>query len=77
MSLSGWVDGEYSFETQFPFARYNIEIEPNGDLITDQQLKAWNEAQMVGSFSANKCIAKGTTPTVDIPIILKAQSKGA
>lgn len=77
MRLTGWVNGEYSFETQFPFARYNLEIEPDGDLITDQQLDAWNKGQMVGSFSANKCIAKGNTPTIDIPIILKAQSKGA
>lgn len=77
MRLTNWVNGEYSFETQFPFARYNLEIEPDGDLITDQQLDAWNKGQMVGSFSANKCIAKGDTPTMDIPIILKAQSKGA
>ena len=76
MQMTNWIDGEYSFEIQFPFARYNLEIEPNGDLITEQQLKAWNKGQIVGSYSANKCIAKGETPTVDIPIILKAQSKG-
>lgn len=77
MLLTGWVNGEYSFETQFPFANYNLEIEPNGDLITLQQLKAWNKGQMTGSFVANKCIAKGDVPTIDIPIILKASSKGA
>lgn len=77
MTLTGWVDGEYSFESTFPFASYNLEIEPDGDLITENQLKAWNAGQMTGSFTANKCIAKGETPTTDIPIILKASSKVA
>lgn len=76
MLLTGWVDNIYSFESQFPFASYNLEIEPNGDLITEQQLRAWNEGQMTGSYSANRCIAMGNVPTTNIPIILKVTSKG-
>lgn len=77
MLLTGWVDNIYSFEGSYPFASYNLEIEPNGDLITPQQLKAWNEGQMTGSYSHNQCIAMGDVPTMDIPIILKVASKGS
>lgn len=77
MLLTGWVDNIYSFESSYPFASYNLEIEPNGDLITPQQLKAWNEGQMTGSYSHNQCIAMGDVPTMDIPVILKVASKGS
>lgn len=77
MLLTGWVDNIYSFEGSYPFASYNLEIEPNGDLITPQQLRAWNEGQMTGSYSHNQCIAMGDVPTMDIPVILKVASKGS
>lgn len=75
MSASGWNSGAYSFESSYPFASYNIEIQPNGDSITAAQLEAWNAAQIVGSNKSNVCKALGTVPTVDIPVIIKVVAK--
>lgn len=77
MTASGWSSSEYSFEGTYPVTTYDIEIQPNGDSITDAQMKAWNKAKVYGSASANKAIAKGTVPTIDIPIIIKAVEKNA
>lgn len=77
MSASGWSGSEYSFEGTYPVATYNIEIQPNGDSITSDQMKAWNNAKIYGSATANKAIAKGTVPSIDIPIIVKAVAKNA
>ena len=70
MLASGWSGTGYDF-TDYPSASYNIEIQPNGDNMTDDQLKAWSKAKICGSYDANKAIAKGTVPTIDMPIILK------
>lgn len=59
----------YSFETTYPSARYDIEVEINGDSCTDEQLEAWIAAKPVSSLK-NKINAKGDVPSVDIPIIL-------
>ena len=64
----------YSFETDYPNASYDIEIEINGDSCTDEQLEAWITAKPLSS-SSNKIIAKGDVPSVDIPIILTATPK--
>ena len=64
----------YSFETDYPNASYDIEIEINGDSCTDEQLEAWITAKPLSS-SSNKIIAKGDVPSVDIPIILTATLK--
>lgn len=76
MTASGWnaTTKKYSFEATYPAAQYDIEIQP-ADTCTEEQLKAWSSAQIVGSISANVATAYGKVPTVDIPIILKAVKK--
>lgn len=70
MAASSWSNGEYSFESSYPVANYDLEISPNGDSITSDQMESWNNAQIVGSAVANKAISKGTVPVIDIPIIV-------
>ena len=64
----------YSFEATYPSARYDIEVEINGDSCTDEQLEAWVAAKPLSS-STNKINAKGNVPSVDIPIILTVTPK--
>lgn len=64
----------YSFEATYPSARYDIEVEINGDSCTDEQLEAWVVAKPLSS-STNKINAKGDVPSVDIPIILTVTPK--
>lgn len=64
----------YSFETDYPNASYDIEVDIDGDNCTDEQLEAWITAKPLSS-SSNKIIAKGDVPSVDIPIILTATPK--
>ena len=75
MSSSGWSNGEYSFESTYPVATYDISIELNGDSATDEQVDAWSGAKIVGSATSNKAIAKGDVPTVDLPVIIRAVVK--
>lgn len=70
---SGWSNGVYSaFQTTYPAASYDIEVQLNGDSVTADLVDVWNDAQVVGSATTNNIIALGTTPTVDIPVIVKA-----
>ncbi len=73
---SGWgsVTKTYSFETSYPNATYDLEIEP-GSTCTEAQLNAWTRAKLVGSASSNVLTAVGEVPSVDIPIILKVTVK--
>lgn len=64
----------YSFESTYPSATYDIEVEINGDSCTDEQLEAWVAAKPLSS-STNKINAKGDVPSVDIPIILTVTPK--
>lgn len=76
LSFGGWSDGKYSFETTYPSATYDISVEPDGDKITADGLKAWNALKAVGSVS-NVLIAKGKTPSVDIAVLVRVVKKGA
>lgn len=64
----------YSFETDYPSANYDIEVDIDGDRCTDEQLNAWIIAKPLAS-STNKINAKGYVPSVDIPIILTVTPK--
>ena len=75
LSASGWASNVYSFESMYPVATYNVEIEVNGDSCTSAQVAAWNAAQIVGSVSNNRLKAMGIVPTIDIPIIVRAVTK--
>lgn len=71
---SGWSDGAYSFETDYPVATYDLEIALD-NTATSEQAEAFNGAQIVGSATSNIIKAYGIVPTVDIPVILKAVIK--
>lgn len=71
---SGWSDGTYSFETDYPATAYDLEIALDSTATT-AQAEAFNGAQIVGSAISNIIKAYGDVPTVDIPVILKVVTK--
>lgn len=71
---SGWSGTSYSFEDDYPFNEYDLEIALD-NTATLEELTAFNEAQIVGSADTNIVKAYGTAPVVDIPIVLKAVRK--
>ena len=71
---SGWSDGTYSFETDYPKATYDLEIALDSTATT-AQAEAFNGTHIVGSATTNVVKAYGDVPTVDIPIILKVVNK--
>lgn len=75
MSASSWTGNTYSFEADYPFASYNLEIEPDGDNSTNEQFDAFGAAMLAGSATTNVVKAFGEVPTIDIPVILKVQVK--
>ena len=76
MSASKWSGNTYSFENEFPFANYDIEIQP-ANTCTVEQFDVWCEAKIVGSITGNVAKALDVVPKIDIPIILKAVNKYA
>lgn len=64
----------YSFESQYPSATNNLEIELDASA-TDEMVEAWSSAKMVGSATSNTLTAKGDVPTIDITCILKRTVK--
>ena len=75
LAVASWSNGVYSFESSYPVATYDIEIEPNGDSCTAAQLAAWSKAQIVGSATKNQIKALGTVPTVAIPVMIRYMKK--
>ena len=71
---SGWSSGVYSFESAFPNATYDIEIELDSTA-TESQVEAWSGAKVTSVFNTNTMKALGDVPTVDIPVIVKAVMK--
>ena len=71
---SGWSSGVYSFESAFPSATYDIEIELDSTA-TESQVEAWSGAKPTAVFGTNTMKALGDVPTVDIPVIVKAVMK--
>lgn len=67
---SGWSSGVYSFESAFPSATYDIEIELDSTA-TESQVEAWSNAKVTSVFNTNTMKALGDVPTVDIPVIVK------
>ena len=70
ISASGWSDGVYSFESDFPSWHYDIEIELDSTA-TESQVEAWSNAKPTAVFGTNTMKALGAVPTVDIPVIVK------
>ena len=75
MEASGWSNNVYSFESTYPSTTYDIEIEPNGAVVTLAQMKAFGKAMIAGNATQNVCKAIGTVPAIDIPIIVRARYK--
>ena len=71
---SGWSSGVYSFESDFPNATYDIEIELDSTA-TESQVEAWSSAKPTAVFGTNTMKALGDVPTVDIPVIVKKVMK--
>lgn len=71
---SGWSNGTYSFETDYPKATYDLEIALDSTATT-AQAEAFNGAQIAGSATSNAIKAYGIVPTVDIPVVLKVVRK--
>lgn len=71
---SGWSSGVYSFESDFPNATYDIEIELDSTA-TESQVEAWSGAKPTAVFGTNTMKALGDVPTVDIPVIVKKVMK--
>ena len=69
-----WQGDRYSFESQYPFSRYDLEIEIS-DTASVEQYEAWCKAGVVGSSSTNSIRAFKEIPKMNIPVILKVVSK--
>ena len=74
LASNRWTSSTYSFESDYPNATYDVEIEPDSTC-TEEQLAAWTIAKLVGSATSNVLTAVGVVPTVSIPIILKITAK--
>ena len=74
IKASKWSDGVYSFESNFPNASCDIEIELDSTA-TESQVEAWSSAKVTAVFGTNTMKALGDVPTVDIPVIVKAVAK--
>lgn len=74
MSASGWSSGVYSFETDFPNATYNIQVDLYEDC-SSAQISAFQNATIVGSVTNNRVKATGTVPSIDIPVMVTATTK--
>lgn len=77
MSAANWNASAktYSFESTYPAATHDLELELNGDVASEAQFEAFNAAMMVASANTNVVKAFGEIPTIDIPVILKVQVK--
>lgn len=77
MAAADWDSATktYSFEELYPFADYDIEIQPNE--CSGVEFESWSNARLVGSYSGNYVTALGAVPEIDIPIIVKVVKKYA
>ena len=72
LQAGNWSGGEYSLESQFPVATYDLIVALNADTVTASQSEAWGAAKVVGFQTKNSIKALGTVPTVNIPVIVRA-----
>lgn len=76
LAVDNWQEGVYSFEEEYPSANYDVSLELSSECTTEQ-IYAFGDALIVGNIETNSCIAKGTVPTIDIPVVLKVVKKNA
>lgn len=65
----------YSLEANYPFAEYDLSVEPDGENLTDAQMSAWLSAKPVGSPAHNRIILMGNKPEIGIPVMVKVVKK--
>ena len=75
IATSDWDGWTYSFEEDYPFALYDIEVFPVDNTTTPMQ-DTWAAAKIVGSTTANIIKAKGSKPSMDLVVGIKAVRKG-
>ena len=69
-STSGFY--EYNLTGSFASASYDLEIDLNWDTATEDQVSDWGSCQIVGSYNANKLVARGGQPSQNYPVIIYA-----
>lgn len=69
LEASKWQGNTYSFETEYPHAQYDIEIEI-GENATKEQAYALADAWLKGSIGTQVITALDIVPTIDIPITI-------
>lgn len=74
LTTSNWKNGEYSFESIYPNAQYDITVSVS-PAATSTQYDAFSNAKICGNLSSNVLKALGTIPTINIPIMIKVVSK--
>lgn len=74
LKASSWANSRYSFETDYPATDYDISIDVS-ETATDAQMAAFSKAKIIGDDSENTLIARGTVPSVDIPIRLEVTNR--
>ena len=76
ISATKWnaINKTYSFEVDYPYSQYDIEIQPNNTMI-EAQIEAWSAAMIAGNATSNVVKALGEVPLIDLPIIIKAVKK--
>lgn len=73
---SNWNNKVYSFQSVYPKEVYDMEIEVDGDNVSQAEMAAYGRANIVGSFANNQCKALGEVPTIDIPIVITLKEGG-
>lgn len=74
LASASWVDGTYSFETEYPSDEYDIYMELSEES-TIEQIEAYANALIVGNSTSNVYTAKNGAPAIDIPVIVKVVKK--
>lgn len=74
MSAANWQNDTYSFETEYPHANYDIRISI-ASTASEGEYDAFCEAKICGNADANTYTAKGTAPSLNIPIMLEVYPK--
>ena len=73
---SGWSNGQYSLEADFPSADYDIvNVQPTANT-TEAMRKAWSKADCGGYSDTNIITAHGTVPAIDIVLGLCVRERG-
>lgn len=66
LSVGGWNEGVYSFESIYPSSKYDILDIVLDEDATAEMRKAWSKADCGGYYSTNQIIAHKTVPMIDL-----------